>query len=157
MDTQQYSNHLPGITIETLLTAYREHVPNIQLNTDAAVFLERLSALSIPAGLITDGRSITQRNKLKALQLNPISTMSSSPKSLGPKNPMKRITATSAINIPVMSFIISAIILPRILSPLPAWVGSRLACSTEAPISIPSHLPASHGHPASLPHLMKYN
>jgi putative hydrolase of the HAD superfamily len=66
---QQYSASLPGITIETLLSQYREHVPDIQLNTDAAALLQRLSALSIPAGLITDGRSITQRNKLKALQL----------------------------------------------------------------------------------------
>lgn len=65
----QYHALLPDLTMDCLLQEYREHVPHITLSRDAAGLLHRLAELSMPAGLITDGRSITQRNKLKALQL----------------------------------------------------------------------------------------
>jgi putative hydrolase of the HAD superfamily len=44
-------------------------LPEIQLYDDAALFLKLLTDKGINAGLITDGRSITQRNKLKSLGL----------------------------------------------------------------------------------------
>ncbi len=66
----QYQEALPQITMDDLLKEYREHMPDITLRVEAARLLDDLSTLSIPAGLITDGRSITQRNKLKALQLD---------------------------------------------------------------------------------------
>jgi len=66
----QYQEAVPQITMHDLLKAYREHMPDIKLRTGAAALLNHLTALSIPAGLITDGRSITQRNKLKALRLD---------------------------------------------------------------------------------------
>ncbi len=50
-----------------LLKAYREHTPQISLNESVKAFLLQLRALNVPCGIITDGRSITQRNKLKAL------------------------------------------------------------------------------------------
>jgi putative hydrolase of the HAD superfamily len=65
----QYHVLAPDITIDYLLKQYREHIPDIALNRDAAKLLKHLAKLSIPAGLITDGRSATQRNKLKALHL----------------------------------------------------------------------------------------
>jgi putative hydrolase of the HAD superfamily len=65
----QYHTSVPHITIDWLMKEYRDHIPDITLNKDAARFLNHLTLLSIPAGLITDGRSITQRNKLKALRL----------------------------------------------------------------------------------------
>ncbi len=58
-----------SITISYLLELYRYHTPDIRLKNDVKKFLDFLSIRNIPAGLITDGRSITQRNKLKALSL----------------------------------------------------------------------------------------
>ena len=55
------------ITKQTLLDIYRNHSPSIQLYKDSKVFLERLLSKGIDMSLITDGRSITQRNKLRAL------------------------------------------------------------------------------------------
>ncbi|MBX3241209.1 MAG: HAD family hydrolase [Chitinophagaceae bacterium] len=52
---------------ESFLKQYREHFPDIHLNEDAAAFLKKIRDKKILAGLITDGRSVTQRNKLKAL------------------------------------------------------------------------------------------
>ncbi|MFT3748973.1 MAG: HAD family hydrolase [Agriterribacter sp.] len=54
---------------EDFIKQYREHLPDIHLKKDAERFLSRIKNKKIPAGLITDGRSITQRNKLKALGL----------------------------------------------------------------------------------------
>jgi putative hydrolase of the HAD superfamily len=65
----QFGNRVPGLTVASLLREYREHQPDITLRSDILSLLNRLTGLSVPAGLITDGRSITQRNKLKALHL----------------------------------------------------------------------------------------
>ncbi|WP_276482112.1 HAD family hydrolase [Paraflavitalea pollutisoli] len=59
----------PDLAMPVLLTLYREHMPSISLYKEAAGLLQQLKQRNIPAGLITDGRSITQRNKLKALGL----------------------------------------------------------------------------------------
>lgn len=48
---------------------YREHLPEITLKGEIKDFLDELKAAGCFTGLITDGRSITQRNKLKALLL----------------------------------------------------------------------------------------
>ena len=55
------------ITLQMVLDIYRNHFPTIQLYKDAKVFLEKLLSQGNEMSLITDGRSITQRNKLKAL------------------------------------------------------------------------------------------
>jgi putative hydrolase of the HAD superfamily len=55
------------LSIKELLKLYREHRPDISLYPDAQRFLSELAKKNIPAGLITDGRSITQRNKLASL------------------------------------------------------------------------------------------
>jgi putative hydrolase of the HAD superfamily len=55
------------ITMEWLLKIYREHLPDISLDKATARFLHQLKEKAIPAALVTDGRSLTQRNKLKAL------------------------------------------------------------------------------------------
>jgi len=57
---------IKNISTEELIELYRNHYPNITLNSDVFTFLKKLSH-KIKLGLITDGRSITQRNKLKAL------------------------------------------------------------------------------------------
>lgn len=63
----QYRELIPDISVQWLLKLYREHMPDIVLSPATAAFLQQVMRLRVPAGLITDGRSITQRNKLKAL------------------------------------------------------------------------------------------
>ena len=55
------------ITLQIVLDIYRNHFPSIQLYNDAKVYLEKLLSQGTEMSLITDGRSITQRNKLRAL------------------------------------------------------------------------------------------
>lgn len=54
-------------TISDLLNLYRRHKPNIKLDSETRVVLQSLKSMHIPIGIITDGRSIQQRNKLQAL------------------------------------------------------------------------------------------
>jgi len=56
--------------IGTLLQWYRTHIPDITLPDDSKILLEYLHDKDIPIGILTDGRSVTQRNKIKALGLN---------------------------------------------------------------------------------------
>lgn len=67
---QEYGESVPDISLTSLLKEYREHIPVIQLAGETAAFLQEMSQYSIPAGIITDGRSITQRNKLRALGID---------------------------------------------------------------------------------------
>lgn len=60
--------HLP-VTIEQLLEIYRTHKPHIALDDAARTTLATLMSRSIVLGLMTDGRSVTQRNKIEALGL----------------------------------------------------------------------------------------
>lgn len=55
--------------LDSLLEVYRTHMPDISLSSDAITLLDNLKANGNLIGLITDGRSITQRNKIKALGL----------------------------------------------------------------------------------------
>lgn len=59
----------PTLTVEWLLSEYRTHAPSIQLSAETAAFLQQVRERGIPCGLMTDGRRITQRNKLRALGL----------------------------------------------------------------------------------------
>lgn len=56
--------------IAEYLTIYRNHVPNIELSEGVEETLNELAHRGIILGLITDGRSISQRNKIKALRLD---------------------------------------------------------------------------------------
>lgn len=55
------------ITKDNLLQIYRNHLPNISLNKDSEKFLNTLKKYNVRMGVVTDGRSNTQRNKLQAL------------------------------------------------------------------------------------------
>lgn len=52
---------------EELLKVYREHRPTMSLADGVLELLGKLRETGHPLGLITDGRSITQRNKIEAL------------------------------------------------------------------------------------------
>lgn len=54
---------------QELLRIYREHKPTIGLSDGAMEVLEALKKKGYAIGLITDGRSLTQRNKIEALGL----------------------------------------------------------------------------------------
>ena len=55
--------------IKELINTYREHMPDINLYTDAKEILEYLYSTDLKLGIITDGYKITQRNKLKVLDI----------------------------------------------------------------------------------------
>lgn len=63
--TQEYSK----FSKDQLLHLYRNHFPNIALIEGAGDVLKEVKAKGYKLGLITDGRSVTQRNKLKALKI----------------------------------------------------------------------------------------
>ena len=67
---QLLSNHSLTSSVEELLTIYRTHVPTIELETSVVATLEALVENGEILGIITDGRYITQRNKIKALCLS---------------------------------------------------------------------------------------
>ena len=54
---------------EKLLSIYRNHKPKIKLPTAQKYVLDKLKSIDIPLGLLTDGRSAQQRNKIRALGL----------------------------------------------------------------------------------------
>jgi len=54
-------------SVDDMVEIYRNHLPDIQLIPGALHLLEELHKRNIPIGLITDGRNVTQRNKLLAL------------------------------------------------------------------------------------------
>jgi putative hydrolase of the HAD superfamily len=55
---------------EYLLTIYRNHIPQISLNEEVKVFLRHVEVKKYKKGLLTDGRSVTQRNKILSLGLS---------------------------------------------------------------------------------------
>lgn len=57
------------VSISDLLDIYRNHTPELQLPDETGSLLEYLSSLGIKMGIITDGRSIAQRGKIRALGL----------------------------------------------------------------------------------------
>ena len=67
---QEISTLFPiKISIEECLHIYREHKPSIHLDEETQDALNTLRENDCTIGLITDGRSITQRNKIEALGL----------------------------------------------------------------------------------------
>ena len=58
-----------GVSVADCLKIYRNHYPNISLEDEVKEYLEELKGRGVKMGIITDGRSLTQRNKIKALGL----------------------------------------------------------------------------------------
>ena len=59
-----------SLSIEKYLELYRFHYPEISLSNDTTIFLDKIFRHNIDFSIITDGRSISQRNKIKALGLH---------------------------------------------------------------------------------------
>jgi putative hydrolase of the HAD superfamily len=58
-----------NLEMPMLIEWYRYHKPGIKLKSDAILLLELLKNSNVRMGIITDGRSRTQRNKIGALGL----------------------------------------------------------------------------------------
>ncbi|GGZ68890.1 HAD family hydrolase [Algibacter mikhailovii] len=58
------------LSITDLLLSYRNHQPKITVAEETLECIKKIHALNIPLGLLTDGRSVQQRNKIEALGLN---------------------------------------------------------------------------------------
>lgn len=57
-------------SVDDLVNIYRQHYPTISLSEGAADLINFIKKLNHRIGIITDGRSKQQRNKLKALSLS---------------------------------------------------------------------------------------
>lgn len=57
-------------TVDQLLDIYRNHKPDITLDLSIVATLDELKSRGWTMGLMTDGRSVTQRNKIDALGLS---------------------------------------------------------------------------------------
>lgn len=75
-----------------MLWRYRLHLPDIELRSDAEDLLTKIRERGHSIAILTDGRSITQRNKLKALGLSKINAYISSEWG-APKPDLKRFKA----------------------------------------------------------------
>lgn len=58
------------LPVSEYLYIYRNHKPKIALSEDVIGMLDALKAEGVRIGLITDGRSVQQRNKMEALGLS---------------------------------------------------------------------------------------
>lgn len=63
------SKYYRNYTKEGLLHIYRQHQPTIKPSDGAVDLLRKIKESGHKIGLITDGRSITQRNKIRALNI----------------------------------------------------------------------------------------
>lgn len=60
------------ITISDILTIYRSHMPSLTLPKESRDVLDCLHNLNIGIAVITDGRHLTQWNKIKSLEIDRI-------------------------------------------------------------------------------------
>lgn len=63
---EQYKSTL---SVDQLLGIYRNHKPRLTLDSSVADTLSKLREQGIPICILTDGRSVTQRNKIEVLRL----------------------------------------------------------------------------------------
>ncbi len=62
--------NINDIPIQEPLNIYHNHFPEIDLPEDSNLFFQKAISREVKLGLITDGRTITQRNKLLALGID---------------------------------------------------------------------------------------
>lgn len=67
---QLISNHSLDVSVDILLNIYRTHIPTIELEMSTVATLDYLASNGKILGIITDGRTLTQQNKIRALGLS---------------------------------------------------------------------------------------
>ena len=65
-ERMNFDDHLRHVA----LSIYRQHIPSISLYPDAALFIDQALAAGCLLSIATEGRSISQRNKMTALGLD---------------------------------------------------------------------------------------
>ena len=88
---------LPPECLPPLIAEMRAHSPTINPFDDAATVLGRLQAADHCFAIVTDGRSITQRAKLKALGINDAALVSISEEAGFTKTDPRRFEPVSAL------------------------------------------------------------
>jgi putative hydrolase of the HAD superfamily len=68
-DVFSYLSNIYSIEKSLLLTMYRNHFPRIKLDVRIKELLQLIKNNSGKLAVLTDGRSITQKNKLKSLEM----------------------------------------------------------------------------------------
>lgn len=66
----EHRDDLADPSTSVLLARYRRHHPEIALHPDARRLVGDARSAGVRVGVVTDGRSLTQRNKLRALGLD---------------------------------------------------------------------------------------
>ncbi len=66
----EYVSETYGVSKSELIDAYREHIPDIKPFYKVIEILSQIKEKEGKIGIITDGRSTTQRNKIKALGIS---------------------------------------------------------------------------------------
>lgn len=62
--------NLPEASKNQFIWMYRNHFPSINIEREVLSILNNLKDTTLGVAILTDGRSVTQRNKIKALSLN---------------------------------------------------------------------------------------
>ena len=66
----EYLEKVYNVSKEKLISLYINHMPNIKLSVGALDLINNIKKRKGKVALITDGRSVTQRNKIESLGLN---------------------------------------------------------------------------------------
>ncbi|MDH3246403.1 MAG: HAD family hydrolase [Saprospiraceae bacterium] len=83
------SNYDINPTVEDLVGIYRHHKPMIEPSIGVSETFRSLRECKVPIGILTDGRGITQRNKLSALGFLPWIELIIISEELGSEKPSK--------------------------------------------------------------------
>ena len=87
---QVYLKNNSEYSLDFLITLYRNHKPSISLNAQTRDLLDTLKRNGNRIGVLTDGRSITQRNKIDALGLEQWADMISISEECGNEKPSEK-------------------------------------------------------------------
>lgn len=71
-DPLGFAAEFGSLSKSDLIELYRSHLPTISLYPDAASFLGKVTSVGAQFAIVTDGRSVTQRNKVRALGLEDV-------------------------------------------------------------------------------------
>lgn len=93
-----------NVSKETLLTMYREHIPDISLSEGAGELLAAIKARGGLLGILTDGRSLTQRNKIHALGLTKVMDKIVISEDIGSEKPDERNFKTIELQLPATNY-----------------------------------------------------
>ncbi len=90
---------------DLLIQRYREHKPNIHLFPGALSLLQSIKKNNGKVGIITDGRSLTQRNKIRALGIDNVVDHIVVSEEIGTEKPHRRNYEALSENLPAREYV----------------------------------------------------